>query len=113
MTLFSFGGTPLKSFYLVISHSGSWLSQAIRVCSRAPYSHVSITFDLSLQSLYSFGRLNPNNPFIGGFTIESIDGGIFKRFKETTCQIYMVRTTDEKYEDLRRRIQYFIDHKDE
>ena len=55
--------------------------------------------------MYSFGRLNPYNPFIGGFVKEGIDIGTFKRFKKTKTKIYSMEIPEEKYEQLESIIE--------
>lgn len=37
-----------------------------------PLNHVSIALDRELTEVYSFGRKQPDNPFIGGFVKEDI-----------------------------------------
>ena len=63
------------------------LSIIIRSLTGAEYSHVSLSLDKKLNKMYSFGRLNPYNPFIGGFVHEGINIGTFKRFKNTKTKI--------------------------
>ena len=55
--------------------------------------------------MYSFGRLNPYNPFIGGFVHEGINRGTFKRFKNTKTEIYEIEVTNEQYNKIRQLIK--------
>jgi hypothetical protein len=55
--------------------------------------------------MYSFGRLNPYNPFIGGFVREYIDQGTFKRFYKTKAKVYSLKITDEQYEKVQNNIK--------
>jgi len=71
-----------KKIYIVLTYTGTILSKVIRVYTRAEYCHVSLSLDKRLRKMYSFGRLNPYNPFIGGFVHEGINVGTFKRFKK-------------------------------
>ena len=57
--------------------------------------------------MYSFGRLNPYNPFWGGFVHESIKNGTFKRFKNTRTEIYSLNIEDEQYNKLVKIINHF------
>jgi len=61
--------------------------------------------------MYSFGRLNPYNPFIGGFVHEYIDDGTFKRFKNTVSKVYSLSVEDQKYEKLKKVICDIQDHR--
>ena len=58
--------------------------------------------------MYSFGRLRPSNPFIGGFVHEGIDFGTFKKFKNTQSEIYSLEIADNKYEKIKEEIKKFI-----
>ena len=89
--------TEKKQIYLVISQTGTMLSRIIKLLTGAKYNHASISLVDDLKYIYSFGRVNPYNPFIGGFVLESARFGTFKRFKNTTAKILAVDVTDEQY----------------
>jgi hypothetical protein len=57
--------------------------------------------------MYSFGRLNPYNPFIGGFVHESIDHGTFKRFYRTKTKIYSMEVNEEQFKKIAETIDDF------
>lgn len=63
--------------------------------------------DEKLDRLYSFGRLNPYNAFVGGFVHEGVHIGTFKRFKNTVAEIYQLEVTDEEYENIVEIINNF------
>ena len=44
-----------------------------------------------------FGRRHPYNPFWGGFVIESLRTGTFKRFSETKVMVLSVSITEEQH----------------
>ena len=73
----------MKNVYILLTDTGSVLTTMIKHVTTNPYNHVSISFDEDLETLYSFGRKHPNNPFLGGFVKESIYSGTFKKFKNT------------------------------
>jgi hypothetical protein len=62
--------------------------------------------------MYSFGRINPNNPFSGGFVQESLFDGVYKKFPKSECMIYKVKITEEQYDALENQINSFMDKKD-
>lgn len=88
----------MKKIYIVLTYTGTVLSKIVRIYTRREFSHVSIAFDEDLKEMYSFGRLNPYNPFIGGFVHEGIDRGTFKRFKKTKTRIYSLSVTEEDFD---------------
>ena len=98
----------MKNIYFIHTYTGTILARIVRFYTKKPYSHISFSLDSSLNRMYSFGRLNPYNPFIGGFVIENVNKGTFKRFKKTKTVIYKYTVTDEQYEKLKLDIRYFL-----
>lgn len=97
----------MKQIYIVLTHTGTALSTIIKYYTKDEFSHVSISLDEELEEMYSFGRLNPYNPFWGGFVHESIKNGTFKRFKNTRTDIYSLNIEDEQYNKLVKIINHF------
>lgn len=77
----------------------------IRLFTRVPYSHVSLSLRDSLKPMYSFGRLNPWVPIPGGFVHERIDLGLYGRKPKTTCRLYRLMVTDEQKRELYRAMR--------
>lgn len=102
----------MKKIYIVLTHTRAVLSRIIKAFTKDEFSHVSIALDSELKEMYSFGRLYPNNPFIGGFVHEYINKGTFKRFYKTKAKIYSLDVTLEQYEDVKRNIQIIQAQKD-
>ena len=101
----------MKKIYIVLTHTGTVLSRIIKVYTKNEFSHVSISLDKNLDKMYSFGRLNPYNPFIGGFIHEHIDKGTFYRFKKTKTTIYSLDISDKQYKKLEDLILKFETNK--
>ena len=95
----------MKKIYIILTYTGTILSKIVKIYTRREYSHVSISLNEDLTKMYSFGRLNPYNPFSGGFVHEEIDKGTFKRFKKTKTKIYSLEIPEEKYEKLESIIE--------
>ena len=90
--------------YIILTHTGTVLSRIIRCYTKDEYSHVSIALDKNLENMYSFGRLNPYNPFFGGFVHEKVNEGVYKRFKNTKTCIYSLEIEDSKYRKIEKTI---------
>ena len=88
----------MKKIYIVLTYTGTVLAKVVKLYTKKEYSHVSISLDKELNNMYSFGRLNPYNPFWGGFVQESPKYGTFKRFKNTKSKIYSLDIDEEQYE---------------
>ena len=97
----------MKQIYFILTNTGTVLSRIIRFFMKDEYAHVSISLDRNLTQMYSFGRLNPYNPFYGGFIHEYIDRGTFKRFSKTKAKIFVLNITEEQYSDLKSKILEF------
>ena len=53
----------MRNVYILLTDTGSLFTRLIKRFTNSPYNHVSIAFDKSLNTLYSFGRKHPYNPF--------------------------------------------------
>lgn len=102
----------MKNIYIVLSHTGTLLSRIIKFVTGNEYTHSSIALNESLESMYSFGRLNPYNPFLGGFVREGKGIGTFKRFKNTKVGVYKLEVTDVQYSEIYENIIYIEKNKD-
>lgn len=102
----------MKSIYLVMSQTGSVLSRTIKFISGKNYNHISLSLDDSLDCMYSFGRKNPNNPFIGVFVIEGINIGTFLKFEDTVCRVIRIDVNDLQYDTLCSNIYNMLENKE-
>lgn len=103
----------MKKIYIVLTHTGTLLSNIIKTYTKNEYSHVSIALDEQLEDIYSFGRVNPYIAFIGGLVKESLTSGTFKRFKKTNAGVYELEVTDEQYKEIKNKIEKMMKHKEE
>lgn len=90
----------MKNIYLIISHTGTLLSRIIRRLTGDKYTHASIGFEENLNEMYSFGRVYPRNPLIGGFVKESPHYGTMKRFRLADIVILKIPVPNEKFSEI-------------
>lgn len=102
----------MRSIYLVMSQTGTMLSRTIKFFTGKQYNHISISLDDNLTCMYSFGRKNPNNPFIGVLVEEGINKGTFKKFYKTQCKVIEIELTDEQYESVYQNIKKMLKEKE-
>lgn len=100
----SMGCLNNHNIYIVLTYTGTVLSRFIKLYTGDEFSHVSLSLDKELKEMYSFGRLKPYNPFIGGFIHEKIDDGTFKRFPNTKAAIYSLKVTSYQYAKIKEII---------
>lgn len=102
----------MKKIYIILTHTGTLLSNIIKTYTKDEYSHVSIALDEKLEEMYSFGRLKPYNAFIGGFVHEKVNEGTFKRFRRTKTMVYSITVEDERYEKIKNKIKQMEQEKE-
>ena len=96
-----------RNVYIMLTDTGTLFTKSIKKYTGAPYNHASISFDSSLQELYSFGRKNPSNPMNGGFVKEDIFQGTYSKYPETTCVIYRLEVSERDVEKMKRVLNVF------
>ena len=80
-----------KKIYILLTDTGTLFTKLIKLYTKKPYNHASISFDSELSEVYSFGRKTARNPFIGGFVKEDVDKGLFK---EANCAVYALTVNE-------------------
>lgn len=98
----------MGKIYVMLSATNSILSTAIGTVTKKKYNHISIAFDKELTEVYSFGRLEPSNPFIGGFSREQVTSNFYLK---AACQIYELEVTEEQLQKLRTSISRYEENK--
>ncbi|WP_067728379.1 hypothetical protein [Oceanobacillus damuensis] len=86
-----------RTIYFLFTDTGSYLSKAINYYTKKSLNHVSIGFDPQLKELYSFGRKQPKNPFIGGFINEDVESEFLKK---SSCEIYSFSVSNKDYQSI-------------
>ncbi len=98
----------MRSIYLVMSQTGTILSKAIKCVTGDEYNHISISFDESLNCMYSFGRKYADVPCIGALVEEHIGKGTYKKFSETICRVIEIQVDDSVYDAASYYVQDMI-----
>jgi len=98
--------------YLVFSKTDTWLSRVLQLFIKSKYVHVSVSLDKDLHTMYSFGRVNPDNPFSGGFSQENLSEGVFKKNRNCECVVYRIGITEEQHQLLVTELERFIASKE-
>ncbi|WP_047979786.1 hypothetical protein [Ornithinibacillus contaminans] len=88
--------------YILLTDTGTLLTKIIKLYTKKDYNHASIAFDQELTEVYSFGRKEANNPFVGGFVQEDVTTTLFIHAR---CAVYSFSVT----EDQKRRMKYYIE----
>lgn len=95
----------MRNLYVVLSKTGTALSKIISRITGDKYTHASVSLDDDLETMYSFGRVNAYNPFVGGFVKESVHYSTMKRFRRSKISVLQVSVDDEKYKQISDYLQ--------
>lgn len=93
--------------YIMLMHTGTALANTIRHVTGDSFSHCTISFDLSMREMYSFGRKYMDNPLVGGFAKEDIQSKFYTN-RHVTYALYTVFCTEEEAMLMRQHLEYFI-----
>jgi len=94
-----------KEVYILLTNTGTLLARSIQFCTGEQFCHVSIAFDSELKEVYSFGRKDQANPWIGGFVQEDVRGPLFQN---SPCRLYKLKVDEQAYASIREQIASFI-----
>lgn len=96
-----------RNIYVILTRTDTILSRLIRFIKRDEYSHASISLDKSLHEMYSFGRKNTYNPFIGCFVKEELNKGVFGFTKELNGVVIEISVSEKQYERAEKLLSEF------
>lgn len=102
-----FADKNMYPVYVLLTYTGTAMSKIIKFVTKEPYSHISISFDTSMQELYSFGRKTYDDDM--KFIKESIKEGIMKdTAADGRYSLYVMFVTKEEHEMMRKKLDEFI-----
>ena len=83
-------------------------SKLIYLFSRKKYTHSSIAIEPATDKFCSYGRRRLNNMFSGGLIREDTQGGLFKKFPHSPCELFVLEINDESYEKIKELIDFYF-----
>ena len=95
----------MKSIYILLSKSDTYVSKMIKIATSDFYTHSSIAFDASLQPLYSFARRFSYSPLPAGIRYECICDGYFKKHSDIPCALFELPVEDDVYESAKQYVE--------
>lgn len=98
----------MKEIKIVLTQTNTVISKTLRLVSKKPYNHISISFEDDCSTMFSFGRKINWFPLIGGFVKENPNSGVFKMHPETKCKIYKLEVTEADYNIISKRLNKFL-----
>lgn len=96
--------SDMKSIYILLTKSDTYISKMIGLVTSDPYTHVSISFEENLRPMYSFSRKYIHSPLPAGLRVEPLDYGFYKKYDYIPCALYELKVTDEVYEAAKKEV---------
>lgn len=94
----------MKTIYILLTKSDTILSKIVYFITGDNYTHVSISFDEELKTLYSSSRKNGRTLFPAGPCREHLESGYYQRHTDIPCAVYELKVSDETYERAREEV---------
>ena len=95
----------MKSIYLLLTRSDTYVSKTIGLATSDKYTHMSISFDEKLEPLYSFARKYKRIPLPAGIRHEALCNHI-------PCALYELKVDDETYEKAKNHVDDMMENAD-
>lgn len=103
----------MNTIYILLTRSNTLVSRLVYLFTRAEYTHVSISFEENLETMYSSSRKNGRTLFPAGPCRESFRYGWFKRYgKIIPCALYELKVTENAYEQAKIEAEQFMKNAD-
>lgn len=99
-----------RTVYILLTDTGTFFTKMIKFFTKQPLNHASIAFDPQLRAVYSFGRKQQLNPFVGGFVDEDVRSGLFL---EAKCALYSCSFTEEQYQLMVSKVKEIEEEKED
>ena len=101
----------LYPVFILLTYTNTNMAKVIKFVTGDPYSHVSISFDSSLNDMYSFGRKFKDSDMT--FINEDIKDGLLKDvIKDTSYSLYVIFVTKEQRDLMKNKLNEFKKKKD-
>ena len=102
----------MRTIYIVLTKSGTYLSKFIRAITNANYTHASMSFEDELQPLYSFSRFQAFPPLPAGLNNESFDNGVYKKYSHIPCAVYKIDVDEKTYQKAKGEVEEMLKNAD-
>lgn len=103
----------MKNIYILLTRSGTLLSNLVYLVTGDTFTHASISFDDCLQPLYSSARKNGETMFPAGPCREHFHRGFYKKHRKIPCALYALEVPEENYSKAIEEVSGILSHSDE
>ncbi|MGN1481462.1 hypothetical protein [Porcipelethomonas sp.] len=98
--------------YILVCQTGTKVAKILKMFTRKPYNHVSVSADPCLDEMYSFCRNNPSRPLPATFNREVVGKGTLGKFNNIPCEVYRLPVTKKQKQLFENNIEYFKNNRE-
>ena len=102
----------MYSIYILLTRSGTFLSNLLYLATGDAFTHASISFTPTLQPLFSSARKNGETMFPAGPCREYFHRGFYHKNRSIPCALYQISVTREQYEQALLEVNRIVSHSD-
>lgn len=103
----------MKTIYILLTKSSTILSKMVGFITSDKYTHVSISFEASLQPMYSSSRKNGETLFPAGPCMENFQRGYLKKHPFIPCALYELEVSDEIFYSAKAEVEQIMNNVDD
>jgi len=95
------GKTAVKAIYVILSATPTRTGALLRIFTKDPFNHSSISLTEDLKEMYSFARYKANNMFVGGLVKEFPQRLSLGKERKVSIKVFKIPVSDKQYEDVK------------
>ena len=107
--LYEASSKDMKPIFIITSFTNTAFGKIVTTYTHSTYSHAALSFDSSLEKLYSFNADNGENK-LGGLSIEAISGYI-KDYNDAKIQVSCIFVKNEDFDTIQKFLDKMIENK--
>lgn len=98
--------------YISVCQTKTNIARLLKLITRKPYNHVSVSTCPRLSEMYSFCRNNPHKPLPATFNKEEPGKGVLGKYNHIPCEIYRLEVTEQQKLQLEKQLEYYKKHRE-
>ncbi len=101
-----------EEIFIVFLSTNTMMGRGIRFITRNRYSHVTISLDRDLHTMYSFARYHINSPIRGGFVIEQPNRYLYNN-QDVSVKLCRILVSRKEYDRIHGEITRFVANREQ
>ncbi|MGI6607804.1 MAG: hypothetical protein ACOX1F_02315 [Erysipelotrichaceae bacterium] len=98
----------MKRIYIILTKSPTILSRTIGLVTKDEYTHSSISFNSTVQPMYSAGRKYTFSMFPASLKVEPFTEGFYKYYNKCKMGIYYLEVSEEAYNKTKNYVETMV-----